>query len=273
MVFLKKIFEFYILSNIHVSFAAFCLVKITLFEYGINDDVTPLFVFFATIISYNFIRVYKIDEINFIAATWIRSNKKVLLVLNVISLLLLGALLFKLDVKEFILLTPLFFATVFYVIPFSSKKNLRKIAGFKLFLITFTWACVTVLFPLFHSEVQFSNSVWILFLQRFLFFIAVIIPFDIRDMNLDSPEIKTLPHTIGIKGSKLVGSIALLLFLVLEFFRVSNIENSMIITFIIAIISFSFLINSGKNQNRFYSSFWVEALPILWFLLIYFTNE
>jgi len=218
---LKRVFEFYIHSNIHVSIAVFSLTKITLLEFGIYENTIPLFVLFATVVSYNFIRFYRIDEIHHLAADWIRSNRTGLILLLFIGLFILTILLFRIKFEDLLLLTPFLLATLFYVIPFSRKKiNLRSIASLKLFLIAFTWAGITVLFPLAHHDINFSNHIWVLFIQRFLIIIGITIPFDIRDVNIDTPEIKTLPQTIGIKNSKYVGSIALLLFLCWNFFMI-----------------------------------------------------
>jgi hypothetical protein len=249
------------------------LTKITLFEYNIENNTIPVFAFSATIVSYNFIRFYRINEINRSAANWMRSNKVSLILTNIFAFILLASIIIKIRPKNLILLSPFVLATILYVIPFSKKKlNLRSVAGLKLFLIAFTWAGITVLFPLSYHELGFSNDVWISFVQRFLILIALTIPFDIRDVDHDNPEIRTLPQTIGIKNSKFVGSAALLLFLMFEMLRIPNEENTIIVTLIIAVLSFLFLIFAGKNQSKYYCSFWVESIPILWYLIIVFTS-
>jgi hypothetical protein len=267
---LKRIFEFYIYSNIHVSIAVFSLTKITLLEFGINKNTIPFFALFATLVSYNLIRFYRIDKIHKLAAHWIRSNKIGLILLLFIGLFILTILLFKIKFEDLLLLTPFLLATLFYVIPFSKKKkNLRSIASLKLFLIAFTWAGITVLFPLAHHDINFSTHIWVIFIQRFLIIIAITIPFDIRDVDIDIPEIKTLPQTIGIKNSKYVGSIALLLFFVMDFFHDSYDENTRIVTFTISVLSLLLLVFANKDQNKYYSSFWVEGVPIFWYLLFF----
>jgi hypothetical protein len=191
------------------------------------------------------------------------------MILNIICIIVLIFVSFKFTIKDFISLSPFALATIFYVIPLWSKgKNLRNVVSLKLFLIAFSWAGVTVLFPLIHEEITFSSNVWITFFQRFLFIVAVTIPFDIRDLNFDLPEIRTLPQIIGINNSKYVGTIALFLFFALEFFKVPKNESAILIISVVSFVSLLFLILSGKNRNRFYCSFWVESLPILWLLLL-----
>jgi len=270
---LKRLFSYYVFSNIHVSIAAFCLVKITLTDYEISDNTIPYFVLISTLVSYNFIRFYQIDDIDKSVSKWIISNKKSLILLNVVALMLLMVLTFKIKLADVLILIPFVFATVFYVVPLSKKKkNLRSIASLKLFLIAFSWAGITVLLPLIHHDISISLNVWIVFVQRFLIMIALAIPFDIRDFKFDKEEIRTLPQTIGVKKSKYLGSAVLLLFFALEFLRNSN-DPTLISAFIVTISSFLLLIFAKKDQNRNYTSFWVEAIPVYWYLLIIFFNN
>ncbi len=270
MKYLKSIFAFYIFSNIHVSVAVFCLTKITLLTYGISNNTIPYFTMLSTLVSYNFIRYYQIEEINKLVSNWVKSNEKGLIILSIIGLTLLIKLLFKLKFNDFLILIPFVLATLFYIIPFSKgKKNLRSVASLKLFLISFSWAGITVLLPLIHNEIRFSSNTWLLFSQRFLLIVALTIPFDLRDINSDSPEIKTLPQSIGIRNSKILGILSLILFFILEIFR-DPIKNELLSTLMIAIISLLFLVFARSDQKRYYSSFWIEAIPIFWYLIISF---
>lgn len=266
---LKRLFSFYIFSNIHVSIAVFCLTKISLFTYGVSDNTIPYFTMLSTLVSYNFIRYYQKDELNKLVSNFIKKNEKGLIVLSMIGLVLLVKLVFKLKFNDFLILIPFVLATAFYIIPFSkSRMNLRSVSSLKLFLISFSWAGTTVLLPLIHHEINFSFNSWLLFIQRFLLVIALTIPFDLRDVNYDKPEIKTLPQSIGIGKSKILGTFALVLFFILEIFREAD-RNDLLITLIISILSFLFLIFAKSDQKKYYSSFWVESIPIFWYLILF----
>ena len=123
---LKRFFAFYIFSNIHVSVAVFCLTKITLLTYGISINTIPYFAMLSTFVSYNFIRIYRIDEINKLVSNWIKKNEKGLIVLIIIGLVMLIKFLFKLKLNDFLILIPFTLATIFYIIPFSIKMSLIK---------------------------------------------------------------------------------------------------------------------------------------------------
>jgi len=268
---LKRFFKFYIYSNIHVAIAVFCLTKLTLLDFDIQENISPLFVFFATIVSYNFIRFYNIEGIYIAMSTWIKSHKRKLIILNLISLIILIELAFQLKFEAYLILIPFAITTFFYSVPFFFKrKNLRNSASLKLFLIAITWSGITVLFPAKNNEILFSSEVWLISLQRFLLIIGTTITFDIRDVYFDKLSIKTLPQVLGIQHAKDIGTIALLIFFMIDFLREIKTVDSVLITLIITVISILFLTLSSGKQNEYYSSFWVESIPILWYLLIVF---
>ena len=166
---LKKWFSFYVFANIHVGLAAFCLTQITMMEFAVEDQSLAYFVFFSTILAYNFMRVFQLNRINSMIAAWIRSNKNALIVLNSICLVL--GIYFSLNFRlsTILVLLPFFFATLFYVVPGSSKiKGLRHVPGIKLFLISFTWAGITLYLPLFVAQLQEADGIWIAFLLYYL---------------------------------------------------------------------------------------------------------
>ena len=269
----KRFFDFYIFSNIHVALAAFCLTKITLIENEIESNLLPFFVLFSTIVSYNLIRFYNALENKIWFAVFIKKNKKTLLGLTFLSLGILIYQSFFLNFKAIITLIPFGFLTLFYVIPFPWNKSnsftLRSVAFLKLFLIAISYAGITVLFPLINYCIEVESNEIITFIQRFLFIVSITIPFDIRDLNFDNKNLKTLPQVIGIQKSKVVGLLFLMVFLGLEFLKNST-EANYRINFIIALISLFFLLKATHNQNKYYSAFFVESIPMIWLLLLVF---
>jgi len=265
---LKKWFSFYVFANIHVGLAAYCLVQITMKEFDVENQSLAYFVFFSTILAYNFMRVFQLDRINSMIAIWIRSNKKALIILNSICLVFVVYFSLNFRLSTMLVLLPFLFATSFYVIPGSSKlKGLRHIPGFKLFLISLTWAGVTLYLPLFVAELQDRDGIWIAFVQRFLFVMALAIPFDIRDAYFDLPDLKTLPQLIGIKNSKVVAILAMVIFVLLGLYRAQDMDASFMVLILISVLSIVLILGSVAGQNRFYSSFWVESIPVFWYML------
>lgn len=271
MQFLKRFFQFYIFSNIHVAIASFCLVKITLLQNNIIENTTALFVFFATIVSYNCIRFFRISDVVNWFSDWLKIHIKLLYSLALISFFALMFLGLKMQFKALLWLSPFVVFTFFYGIslPFKNKP-LRKIAGIKLFLIAISYAGITVLFPLVQNNIEITSTFWITFMQRFFFIFLITIPFDIRDLHCDSESLKTLPQLFGVKKAKIIGLIFGFLFVLSEFLKSPFEINQTIIVLIVAVFSSLLLMNSKEKQSKYYSSFWVESIPIFWFSLVYF---
>lgn len=270
MSFLKKIIDFYIFSNIHVAVGTFCLVKITLLNYDIEESETALFVLFSTIFVYNFIRFFRISEIKNWYLDWLKKYKSALYILSFFSILITGYLAVGFKLKSILWLLPFTFFAFFYVVPLPFKNiSLRKVPGIKLFLIAISFAGVTVLFPLVQNDIVISTNEWLLFFQRFLFIVIITIPFDIRDLDYDNKSLNTLPQKLGVKKAKFLGLLFTILFIVLELYKQPINNTQLIVGLIVIVASILFLIFSKENQSKYYSAFWVESLPIFWFLLIF----
>lgn len=264
---LKKGFDFYVFSNIHVALAAFCLTKTTAIYYGVESNNFSLLVFFATVVSYNFIRFYRKLEIKSWMHNWISSNKLLLYVLSGASLMLLIWFGLKLQKHTLFALLPMGILTLFYVVPFRGNLSLRIVSGLKLFLIAFCWAFVTVFLPLLDADISINLDIWITFLQRFFFVVAITLPFDIRDLQYDSLSLKTMPQVFGEAKAKRIGILFLMLFVGFNFFK-ENTSQFLRTEFVVMLISLLLLVRSTSNQHKYYSAFFVEAIPIVWFLLL-----
>ena len=265
---IEKVFGFYVFSNIHVSLSASSLVLLTLVPYEPENLSCVLFVFCGTILAYNFIRAVQMDQIYPSLSHWIRSSVRPLAVLNVLALFGLIWSVFHFSVSDLVFVSPFFLLTLFYVIPFQgSFRGFRSLPGFKLFLIAAVWAGVTVLFPLRVNDHTLDVKAWVVFAQRFLFVLAITIPFDIRDLQLDRSDLSTLPQFMGVDRSKHLALGALFVFAVLFFFKDFFTLDEQLIGVAVALLSAGFVLKAGVYQGRFYSSFWVEAIPIVWWVL------
>ena len=226
------------------------------------------------IVSYNFIRFFEIktDRLHWFK-NWFFEHKNKLIILVVLAIILLGYITFfsNFNLHSIIILFPFFFMTLFYVVPlFKIGKieiSFRNFPAIKIFSIVIAWVGITVFFPLFEVGYQFNFNVYVEFVQRLLFLIALILPFDIRDVNVDSKLLKTIPQLLGVTTSKIVGYVLLIVFVVLEFSKEENVNSEIYSTVIIALVTIVFLRFSYPEKKRYYTSLWVEAIPILWLIL------
>jgi len=276
MRFLKQLFSFYINASIHVAFAVYALSWITLNKFNILYDESILyFIFYATITGYNFVKYFGIAKFHHRSlASWL----KVIQIFSLICFLLLCYYAYHLEIKSLMYITIFGVITFLYAIPFLPKRmfidnqqNLREISGLKVYVIAIVWAGVTVFLPLINNNYVFDTDVYITAVQRFIFVIVLMLPFEIRDLKYDSLKLSTIPQKIGVKHTKIIGVLLLLLIFFAEFFKDELSRSQILETLFILFITLLFLVFANKKRSPYYSSFFVESIPILWMLIIMFS--
>lgn len=273
MPFLKPFFKFYINSSIHVALAVFAMGWITLLEFNLPFDGACLyFIFFASVTGYNFVKYYGLAQFHHKSLT---NKLKAIQLFSAVVFFLMLYLFFKLTLKVQFIIVLLGAFTFFYAIPIIPKKylldehkNLRQISGLKIYVIALVWTCVTVILPLQNANYDFNFEVIITLIQRFVYVLVLMLPFEIRDLNFDNLKLATIPQQIGVKKTKVLGCALLVLFFFLAFFKGAQLKgNYILIDLAICVSTFMALICSKQKQSYFYAAFWVESLPIWWWVL------
>lgn len=267
MGFLKHLLNFYINASIHVALSVYALTRVTeyYFEIPYNQNL-DYFIFFGTITGYNFIKYAGVAKFYHMSLT---KSLRLIQIFSFICFCMLCYFAWLLPIKTLLYFAPFGLLTVLYIVPFLGgfQKSLRGISYLKIFIVAGVWSGVTTTIPLLANGNEVDTTMILLFVQRMLFIIVLILPFEIRDMHLDFKDIRTLPQKIGIEQTKKFGFGLLLLVLTLEFL----ITDSMIFRNTILGVCFVllfFVMRSKKEQSKYYSSFWVESLPIVWWLLL-----
>ncbi len=275
MGFFKRLFEFYINSSIHVALAVSSLTWITLLNYELPLDENILFfIFFASVTGYNFVKYFGLAKFHHRQLdNWL----KLIQIFSFSCFIGLCYFAFLLNPKTLIYIFSTAIITFLYAIPFLTKRlfinnkySLRGIKGLKIYIIALVWVGVTVFIPLINNNFRINFDVIITAFQRFLFIMVLMFPFEIRDMRFDNLKLSTIPQKIGIKRTKVIGLLLLVGFLFLESFKDEINSKSVTVLILISVITLLFLVFSEENRAKYYSSFWVEGLPILWLLLTLF---
>ena len=267
MSFLKIVLNFYINSSVHVAFAVYSFVRITEIYFGLEyNENLDYFIFFGTITGYNFVKYAGVAKLHHSSLT---DNLRVIQIFSFLCFLLMCFYAYKVPKHILFYFITFGILTLLYAIPFLSgfKKNLRNISHLKIIIIALVWAGTTVLLPILDSNKAIDFKIFLFFIQRFLIVIVLTLPFDIRDMRFDAISLQTIPQKIGVKKTKKLGLTLLLFSLIIEFLFSSEItiKNGFVFMFFVLLI---FLMRAEKNQSKYYSSFWVEAIPIFWWILL-----
>lgn len=265
MLIIKKSFDFYIKSSFHLGICVICLYLVNVLKHDIEVDYLIItFLFSSTIIVYNFIK-YGYNLQNYSTA-----KNSVLKMIQFLSFFCGFALIYTLFFLKFYTLlfgTFLFFICILYVFPMvNSKLNFRNLSKVKLFLVAFCWSASTVFLPLIENGL--NNYYFTLIFSFQIFFLVIIytIPFEIRDLHKDSIELQTIPQIFGIKKSKNICYYLIIVFSLLSFIN-SGFGANFLSDVILSIILFFIVYITKKNQSKYFSSFWVESVPIYWLLV------
>jgi len=250
---LRKLFDFYIQSSIHVAFAVFCLLQISVIssQQQLNNHYS-FCVFFGTVLSYNFLKYFEVFRRRCFCSTKLYS------ILAVTFLAGIGFLFsfyfLNHSVQKLILISGLFVL----IYPF-----LRKLGWLKLFLVSFVVTFITVYIPVQDTKslpLEFYTSIS----QRFFILISLLVPFEIMDSKTDDTAMNTLPQLFGIESTKLFGILLVIPFIILEFLKL----RPSYLVLPIGIITVTLINFTEMNRSKYYTSFWVESVPILWWLML-----
>lgn len=284
----RKPLDFLLFTNLFVALAAVAqgLVYYHLFVVKASYIVLA-FLFCATIFVYNIsILIYKpknYQQSKYRRVRWIYSHYQLNVGITICAFIALFPLFFQLATASKILVVGLGILSLGYALPilnFKGKKfSLRNIAGLKLFLIAFVWAISVTLLPYFELQNQDFSSIaktdiLIITLKRFLFFAAITIPFDIRDMFQDKAfQLKTIPLIFGERKAYLLCQIMLLACLVLLFlFQNQGFGLNFYASAITVVLSAWLIFKSKWEKNEYYYFFYLDGTLILQYVLLLLLN-
>jgi hypothetical protein len=250
---LKRIIDFYIQSSLHVGLAVMSLVYITVISNDMSKHIVyPSCVFFGTVLGYNFLKYYKVITIN----NFFSKKYCGILVINILASI--GFLYFFLCLKQSIQWHILISGIFVLIYTF-----LRKYGWIKLFLVSFVVTYITVYIP-YQSLKGLPIDYYINLVQRFIIITSLLIPFEIMDSKTDAITMNTLPQLFGINKSKVFGVLLVIPFIVLEFLK----QKADYLVIPIGIITILFITFTTLERSKYYTSFWVESVPILWLSLL-----
>lgn len=271
-----KAIKFFIFSNIYVSLCITLLSYKAFVILNLKPNIHQIgLIFFGTLIIYNFQRIYRLSKSNLQNTNerlaWYLKNKRLIYGILVISILAVGYNIFFVNSFQFSILILLALISLLYVIPVFKFKNktyaLRQIPYLKIFVISLVWAALLTIFIL-PSIKEVNYQVLMYFIERFVFILAITIPFDIRDLNYDKENnIKTIPQLIGIKKAVFLSILLLIISFAINYFLFYNSFNWLFYSFILFLEIVIILKTINKKNELFYSGI-VEGIMVLDFFAV-----
>ena len=264
---LKKTLDYLIQKRYWVSLCAAGLARFVQGLSGSENRFKAPLVFFSTLVIYNLGKSSHWYVHQRKGKGWIPMRKRIKKTPIEILLSLIGVVisLFHIPLHAVYVLAPAFILGFFYTIPLCRSKSkyipLRQLKGLKIFLIAISWGLAIGVFPL-----EDDSLGWRAFGLIALFVIGIGIPFDIRDLVRDAPQLKTLPQVLGETRAKALALLCLLGSYV--FSCALDPPLAYELAYIASLSVAGFLIGYARVQRpNFYYSFWVEGCSLLPLLL------
>ena len=268
MLWVRKIFKFYLDASIHVALAVISLYWITVQNLNIpcNFDYV-IFLFFSTIVCYNFIK-YGVEAKKYVIVT--KPYHKSIQIFSFLAFIVSLIFFLQLGRELWIPIVLLSILSGLYAIPFlPNSKNLRSLGAWKIVLVALIWTGLTGWLPLLDSGIPFTTNLFWLLVLRFLLVLILMLPFEIRDVHLDPQDLGTLPQLFGVTKTKYVGYVLVLLYVLLEV-ATRSVDSLALVRLALLVVCLWFaLYRSSIRQTRYFSAFWVEGIPILMALVEY----
>lgn len=282
---MKRILCFFLFSNLYVALPVSALAIVSFFLVRIEiNRVMVVFLYCATLFLYCLHRALGLERLKESEMAerhkWALENPNSFF--TTLALAGAAALIYssKLGLHTYLLLAPVIVLALAYSVPVFKKEGqwqrLRDIAFLKIFLISIVVAYVTVILPLYpdqHLRSIGKLELFLLYIERVFFILAITIPFDIRDVVYDSKKgLKTIPSFFGLKKAKAISTLALLLFILvcilhLLFIPRLGLGYFTALVFSAVIAGWAILKSNSGRSDTFYSLF-VEGTMLVQAALI-----
>ncbi|MDT8347151.1 MAG: hypothetical protein RQ756_05065 [Flavobacteriaceae bacterium] len=242
----------YIKYSFHVAASATALLWVTHRDF--NQPIgfwSSIWFFTVVVFGYNFLKqnTASIERLRWFAA------------FAVPLVLFLWLLLITKDSRPLLIAFVSFLLVLFY-----HKNRFQPWVAFRIYpwikivVIAFVWTCLSLIF--IAPQKAFFE---IYALERFMWIVVWLIPFELRDVYLEKAH-RTNQPILDVGVLKVLG-IGLIIGILLINYSVPSLHrNQDVFGFILFLLVLGIFF-SNSSRSAWYSLFWLEAIPILWCLL------
>ena len=274
---IRHIINLYLYSSLHIGLCCVFLYLFTIERFGLEPDYSyVVFILSSTIFTYSIHRIIGMNKVRkfehqgrFAVISEYRTH---IIIYAVVGGLLCAYTYLAFPFSRMKLLLFAGVISILYALPiFGKSMRLRDFAYIKIFLIAVVWAVVTESIPLYEAGTD-PYVISMLFLERVCFFIAITIPFDIRDIEVDTTNnVRTIPSTIGKNRSIILALLLLACCVMIEIYLSQNGQFTGYTSAIAAYIITSILILLVKDKTEdYYFSGLLDGTIMLPFAFLHF---
>jgi 4-hydroxybenzoate polyprenyltransferase len=251
-------------------FISLCSASLSFYYYQVTNMPLNIYkiliIFFATLFSYNVVQVIPLKEGKSFSSrtTWIKKHKKNLIFLMSLSLILILFFIKDLTKFDIINFAHLFVIVVFYEKILFKSKGLRAIPYIKPFIISYVWASTCAL-----TGGDFDNTLFLIWIECYLFVLSLTIPFDIRDIYHDNADgLKTLATKYPLINVKILALTAMCTSLILHLTYIENTQKTLAVASSILIL-YTFILKSiNQRSSEFYFLIGLDGIILLKLLFL-----
>jgi len=266
------VFQWYIRGSIHVSL---CLLALVGFSSAIFDAEVPvvyyLALFFGSVAGYNAIK-YGPQSGRY----WhlVGGERRFVIVLSALSFGVGIYYLMQLPPGVWLLFILAGLITALYAVPLiPGGVNLRSYGVLKVLLVALVWTILSVWSPLWGLNQVANWDVGVESFQRILWVFLLMLPFEIRDLKTDPPQMKSIPQRFGLRATRSIAWGIAVLFALATGMKDTMAAGEYEVKTVVALLMGLSITFAGEKQHRYYAAFWVEGIPLLALaLLLWFRN-
>lgn len=281
MNYLQAIIQFYLYSHLHI---AICALALTIFsQLAVIHTIDPVFtsfIFAGTLCQYaihRLIGILKLEE-NELDGRFaiIHKFKSHISFYAVLAAAAAAYYFYHISLSQKTLSIIPIILSAAYVLPLlPGSKRLRDLPLVKIFLIATCWSFFTLIIP-FYGFVDINLLLWLSF-ERFIFILAISIPFDLRDEQIDRK--KKLVTIVTLLGRNKAILLSYILFSISAFVLLYSKVTSLItpyyffplvISYIVAIL---LVANITRDKDDSYYTGWIDGVMTLPLILCLLGNQ
>ncbi len=256
---LSKALDLYLYSNFHIGLCAmmFCLEYVHLSNYQVTH---PYFGFIggSTVLLYlvhRYIGYYRVKD-NHILNERYQKIESFIPYYPIWGLLVWIFVLYsacRLAFSDLVVLIVPCIISILYVLPvFSNKQRLRDFAYIKIFAIAITWTWFSTWFLIDNIDI---GTYILIACEQMFFMLGITLPFDIRDIGIDSKDgVHTIATKLGYEKTKNLSiifiSLSILCFIYLVISHQISDQAIIILPYVILYLLIIFIIRRRDTYKQ-----------------------